>query len=145
MCALIRVELPVEGCKFEGNVARQSFDVNEYLIYMPAGSKRLKIKCPSFETLQVELTTAGGTTGVESGVTYSLKLSGYEDIGSSSTPVDPGANYLILDIIPKTGLSVKVDGQLQKVDDGQVMSYLKYGTHRYVVEAEGYAPKEGTA
>ena len=145
MCALIKVALPVEDCKFEGDVIQQSFDVNEYLVYMPEGSKRLRIKCPGFETLQVELTTAESVAGVKSGVTYSLKLSGYEDIGTLSKPIDPGANYLILDITPKTGLSVKVDGQLQTVDNGQVMTYLKYGTHSYVVEAEGYAPQEGKA
>ena len=144
MCALIKVVLPVEECKFEGDVVRQSFDVNEYLVYMPEGSKRLRIKCPGFETLQVELTTPEGDVGVKSGVTYSLKLSGYEDTGLSNKPVDPGANYLILDIIPKIGLSVKIDGQLQSVDNGQVMTYLKYGSHHYIVEAEGYAPKEGT-
>lgn len=145
MCALIKVVLPVEECKFEGDVVQQSFDVNEYLVYMPEGSKRLRIKCPGFETLQVELTTPEGDVGVKSGVTYSLKLSGYEDTGLSNKPVDPGANYLILDITPKTGLSVKVDGMLQTVDNGQVMTFLKYGTHSYAVEAEGYAPAQGTA
>ena len=145
MCALIKVALPVEDCKFEGDVIRQSFDVNEYLVYMPEGSKRLRIKCPGFETLQVELTTPEGDIGVKSGVTYSLKLAGYEDMGLSNKPVDPGANYLILDITPKTGLSVKVDGMLQTVDNGQVMTFLKYGTHSYAVEAEGYASAQGTA
>ena len=145
MCALIKVALPVEDCKFEGDVVRHSFDVNEYLVYMPEGSKRLRIKCPGFETLQVELTTPEGDIGVKSEVTYSLKLAGYEDMGLSNKPVDPGANYLILDIMPKTGLSVKVDGMLQTVDNGQVMTFLKYGTHNYAVEAEGYAPAQGTA
>lgn len=57
MCALIKVALPVEDCKFEGDVVQQSFDVNEYLVDMPEGSRRLRIKCPGFETLLVELIT----------------------------------------------------------------------------------------
>lgn len=79
MCAAIKVALPIEGCKFEGNVIQQSYDVNEYLIYMPEGSKLLQLKCSGFETLQVELITTEGVIGVEAGVTYGLKLSGYEN------------------------------------------------------------------
>lgn len=56
---------------------------------------------------------------------------------------DPGANYLVLDITPKNGLLVRIDGQAQTVKDGNVRAYLKYGAHTYHIEADGYAPAQG--
>lgn len=84
MCALVRVNLPVENCKFVGNVIQQSYDVNEYLVYMPDKSKWLQVECPGFKALRIELTTADGIDGVESGRTYSLKLYGYEGDNTNS-------------------------------------------------------------
>lgn len=145
VCALVRVILPIEGCKFEGNVIKQEFDINEYRVFMVKGSKRLRLKCPGMETLDIELTNDEGE-GVVEGMTYSVKLSGYDDlIQNRPQAADPGANYLILEITPKTGVSVKVDDVTQSVDNGETMTFLKYGTHKWSVDAEGYASAEGTA
>ena len=142
MCALIKIELP-EGAKFEGNVVDYKHDVNEYWVYVSPGTKFLKIKYPGFETLSLSFPELGVTEGLDSGVTYLLSLSGYRD-NRVSVPQDPGANWLILDITPKTGVTVKIDGQVEKVENGQTLSYLKYGNHTYSVEAAGYESKTGT-
>ena len=142
MCALIKIELP-EGAKFEGNVVDFKHDVNEYWVYVSPGTKFLKIKYPGFETLSLSFPELGVADGLDSGVTYLLSLSGYRD-NRVSVPQDPGANWLILDITPKTGVTVKIDGQVEKVENGQTMTYLKYGSHDYSVEASGYDPQSGT-
>lgn len=140
VCALIKVSLPVPNCEFDGNiVGKPEFRISEYWVYMTPLSKKLTIRCPGRETLNADF-----GTGVESMVTYHLNLSGYPDIAGSNVTADPGGNYLILDITPKTGLVVEVDGQVKPVEDGRMTDFFKYGMHRYIVKAEGYAPKEGT-
>ena len=141
-CALIKIELP-EGAKFEGNIVDFKHDVNEYWVYVSPGTKFLNIKYPGFETLSLSFPELGVADGLDSGVTYRLSLSGYRD-NRVSVPQDPGANWLILDITPKTGVIVKIDGQVEKVENGQTMTYLKYGSHDYSVEASGYDPQSGT-
>lgn len=144
ICAVIKVSLPVENCEFSGNiVGRPEFHASEYWVYMTPGAKQLQIRCPGYKTLMADLRI--GDSGLESGVTYCLELSGYENRIQNSVTADPGANYLILNITPKSNLLVKVDGLTQTVDNGQVMTYLKYGTYSYQIEADGYAPQEGTA
>lgn len=53
ICPLIKVQLPIAGCKFEGNVIDVRFDVNEYLVYLSPDSKVLGIKCPNYTPLRV--------------------------------------------------------------------------------------------
>ncbi|MDE5878215.1 MAG: PEGA domain-containing protein [Muribaculaceae bacterium] len=144
VCAVVKVSLPIENCEFSGNiVGKPEFHASEYWVYMTPGSKQLQIRCPGYKTLMADLIS--DKSGLESGVTYRLELSGYENRIQSGVTADPGANYLILNITPKSNLLVKVDGLTQTVDNGQVMTYLKYGPHSYQVEAEGYALQEGTA
>lgn len=59
VCALVRVQLPVEGCKFEGNVLSAEFDVSEYLVYLSDGSKYLRVKCPNAKPLLIEFAKLG--------------------------------------------------------------------------------------
>lgn len=89
ICALIRVELPVKDCKFKGNVIQQSFDVNEYLVYMQENSDQLIVECPGLKGLSVRLTTTEGEK-IKSGVTYCLKLSGYKE--DNSIDLDPASH-----------------------------------------------------
>lgn len=53
ICPLVKVELPIKGVKFEGNIIDASFDVNEYLVYLSPNSKMMAIKCPGYKTLKV--------------------------------------------------------------------------------------------
>ena len=142
MCALIKVVLP-QGAKFEGSVAYSKYDVNEYWVYVAPGTKFLNIKYPGFETISLSFPDFGENEGLQAGITYRLRLSGYKENGASVSQ-DTGANWLILDITPKTGITVKIDGQVETVENGQTMSYLKYGNHTYSVEAAGYESKSGT-
>lgn len=146
LCAALRVALPVEGCKFEGSVIDSNFDTNGYVVYVTHGTKMLRINCPGCESFYMVFANHSQISSVESGVTYELKLSGYEE-PATSKKVDPGANFLVMTIDPPQaeGISVKIDGQSEPVNKGQVSKYLHYGEHTYEVEAIGYAPVSGTA
>lgn len=73
-CALIKVQLPVEGLQFEGNViGKADYHVNEYYVYMTAGSKGLMIRHPKYQLLVVNFPDYG-ISSVESRTTYGLKL-----------------------------------------------------------------------
>ena len=54
LCALIRIQLPVTGCEFKGDVVDTRYDVNEYWVYMPHGTYKLVVKCSDCETLQAD-------------------------------------------------------------------------------------------
>lgn len=144
-CALIKVSLPERECRFDGGVVKQTYDISEYLVYVTPGTRTLTLKYSGAETLKIDLAHLLEGQEITSGSTYRLALTGYEDYSGEKPKNDIGANYLILDITPKTGLTVKVDGNRQDVDNGQTMTFLKYGAHDYLIEADGYAPVKGTA
>lgn len=77
LCAMIRVTIPVEGCKFNGNVLDVVYDVNEYNVYMSGGTKYIRVKCPGVETLDIKFGDISDIECLEQGVTYVLKISGY--------------------------------------------------------------------
>lgn len=73
-CALVKVQIPVDDIVFDGNVVGTvEHQVNEYLVYMTAGSKTLDIRHPRYHTLSVNFADHG-ISPLESLVTYRLVL-----------------------------------------------------------------------
>ncbi|WP_290464175.1 PEGA domain-containing protein, partial [uncultured Muribaculum sp.] len=142
ICAMIRVLLPVSGVTFEGQTVGDSpYNGSEYRVYMTRGTKMLKVNCPGHYPQMVDFRDYG-INALEGKRIYELKLKA--QTAGVQQQADPGANYLILNVQPAQGVSVKVDGTSQIVDGGTVSVYLKYGRHTYHVESDGYAPEEGT-
>lgn len=143
-CALIKISLPIEGCRFEGGVIASGFDINEYRVHVAAGTKRLRIKCPGYDTLEIVFAEHSDITSLESSCTYSMRLGGYEAMVGNEGK-DPGINYLIMYIDPEDipGLTVKVNDEVRQVEDGEVALCLPYGEYSYLIEAPGYRPEKG--
>ena len=142
ICALVRVLLPVGGVKFSGNtVGDVSFDGSEYRVYLTSGTKFLQISCPGHYPLRIDFRDYG-INALEGKRIYELKLKA-QAFGQPQA-ADPGANYLILNVKPEQGVTIKVDGTDQVVEGGTTSVYLKYGRHSYRVESNGYSPEEGT-
>ena len=141
-CALIKVALPQSDGEFSGNVLKQEYHINEYLVYMSQGTKYLQLRYPGMETLMLDVTPYTDGRGLESGMTYRLKLSGYEDgsNGNASQRNTVQGNYLMLDITPKTGVRVEIDGQMQNVENGKLTTFLDFGSHELSVKANDFAP-----
>lgn len=74
ICAIVKVQLPVPGVKFEGNVIASEFDINEYLVYMSAGSKKLTIKCPHTNSLNIDFSSLANITSLETKGIYTLEV-----------------------------------------------------------------------
>lgn len=53
ICPLVKVQLPVNGVKYEGNIIDALFDVNEYWVYLAPNSKMMAVKCPGFKTIKI--------------------------------------------------------------------------------------------
>lgn len=53
ICPIVKVQLPVYGVKYEGNIIDALFDVNEYWVYLAPNSKMMAVKCPGFKTIKI--------------------------------------------------------------------------------------------
>lgn len=78
ICALVKVQIPLAGVGFEGNVVGDSqFKINEYWVYLTSGSKFLQVKCPGYYPLKIDFRKLG-LDGVQSKTIYELVLVGSE-------------------------------------------------------------------
>lgn len=130
-CALIKVELAVPDAVFEGNiVGTVERHVNEYWVYMTAGSKTLYVKHPLMLSLKVTFSDYNIFT-LEGRQTYLLVLSAslpvfvQENVTSpaklsDTTSVVIGQPYPVLGSVPQqsatqkaNSLSFYLEGQYQ--------------------------------
>lgn len=73
ICALVKVQIPDQGVKFEGNIIESKYDVSEYWVYLSAGSKQMQIKCPGYTPLRI-IFADHGIPALESKGIYELHL-----------------------------------------------------------------------
>lgn len=140
-CALVKVQFVGSISEAEGNVVMPLVKRgNETWVYMPQGSRQLKLLTQSY--LPVTITFSDyGIEKLESNRTYVLPLI---KPNSYSEPVDAGGNFYVLNVQPKNAV-VFIDGILQaSSSDGEYSAMLPYGTHSYKVEAGGYLSKSGS-
>ena len=136
-CGLVKVQLAVEGAKFNGSVVGDvTYSLSEYWVYMNDGAYLLEVHCPGFLPLSINLHDHGLKDGVQPKTTYRLVL-------AKPAGQDEGMNYLTLMVKPANS-KVTVNGQIREVDsDGSVSLYVPAGTYSYQVEAPGYATQTG--
>jgi len=140
-CALVKVQFVGAISEVEGNVVKPLVNHgNETWVYMPQGSRQLKLLTQSY--LPVMVTFADyGVEKLESNRTYVQVL---VKPSVQNEPVDAGGNFYAISVLPKDA-KVTVDGVLQESSsDGEYSAMLPYGTHTYKVEAGGYISKSGS-
>ena len=140
-CALVKVQFVGAISEVEGNVVKPlAKHGNETWVYMPQGSRQLKLLTQNY--LPVMVTFADyGVEKLVSSRTYVLVL---VKPNNPNDPVDAGGNFYALSVQPKDA-KVTVDGILQESSsDGEYSAMLPYGTHTYMVEAGGYISKSGS-
>ncbi len=139
-CALIKVQLARPGAEFLGNVMGDTpYSKSEYFVYMMKGSKMLQVKLDGYLPIRVNFTDYG-ISGVESLSTYVLSITLPNVVGQME---DDGKTYFCISVTPKNA-SLRVDGELVALDDGQWLDKLDRGVHSYKIEAAGYESKEKT-
>lgn len=140
-CALVKVQFVGTISEVEGNVVKPLMKHgNETWVYMPQGSRQLKILTQSYLPAMVTFADYG-VEKLESNRTYVLVL---VKPSAQNEPVDAGGNFYAISVQPKDA-KVTVDGVLQESSsDGEYSAMLPYGTHTYKVEAGGYISKSGS-
>jgi hypothetical protein len=144
-CALVKVQLPAYGAKFEGNIIGNiEYKTGEYWVYMTEGSRELRIKHPNYLPLHVFFNDHGIGHGVKGKQTYTLTVAMQQMNGN----IDDGMRYLVLNIEPSdANATVIIDGdenEAQSAQNGTVSVLLSMGDHRYLVRATSYEDKRGT-
>ena len=135
-CALVKVQLAVEGVKFEGNVIGEpAFKDGEYWVYMSAGSYMLNIKHKSFVPLFVNFRDYN-IKRVEGKTTYLLTLL------MPQTTAEEKKQKLTVNYSPASAI-VLIDSKTYQ-GDGHIEVELPVGSHNYQIAAVGYVTAEGS-
>ncbi len=93
-CAVVKVQLPVAGVAFEGNVIESQFHINEYWVWFTSGTngtKKFRIKCPGAQMLEVDVNKTI-PDGLQPDGKYAIKL---------NLPKDPSAKQSYSDLNQK--------------------------------------------
>lgn len=136
-CALIKVGIALDGVQFEGNVMGNVIPkLGEYWVYMPQGSRQMKVLTQSF--LPVVVTFADyGIEKLESNRTYVLILTKPMSI------IEQKKQALIIKYSPSSA-TVLVDNKMVRGTNGVAKVVLPVGQHSYIVASDGYESEEGT-
>lgn len=135
ICGLVKVQLKEPGAEFEGNVmGNVQFTGNEYLVYLPNGTKRLGIKHPDYLPTTIVFADYG-TKKVASSTTYELKVK----TNKKKAKVDNSKKGMAVFNIKPSNAMLLIDGQIADGSGGAYMLSLPYGTHYYTVKLKDFA------
>lgn len=136
-CALVKVQFVGGISEIEGNVITPLIKHgNETWVYMPQGSRQMKVFTQSF--LPVMVTFADyGIEKLESNRTYVLILTKPMSI------IEQKKQTLIIKYSPSSA-TVLVDNKMVRGTNGVAKVVLPVGQHSYIVASDGYESEEGT-
>ena len=135
VCGLVKVALKEPGAEFEGSVmGNVQFTGNEYLVYLPNGTKRLGIKHPDYLPTTIVFADYG-TKKVASATTYELKVK----TNKKKAKVDNSKKGMAVFNIKPSNAMLLIDGQIADGSGGAYTLSLPYGTHYYTVKLKDFA------
>ena len=136
-CALVKVQFVGTISEVEGNIVKPLMKHgNETWVYMPQGSRQMKVLTQSF--LPVMVTFADyGIEKLESNRTYVLILTKPMSI------IEQKKQALIIKYSPSSA-TVLVDNKMVRGTNGVAKVILPVGQHSYIVASDGYESEEGT-
>ena len=139
-CALVKVQVAASGVSFSGDVVGDYPNKgNEYWVYMPEGSKHLKVHGDDYLPLDVVFADHG-IPALKGRTTYVLTLLGNLPQGVQQPKVKTG--WLVLTSEPP-GASVFVDDEY--VGNTPLTNYKQaYGSYSYKLELPNYHAATGT-
>ena len=135
-CALVKVQFVGVISEVEGNVVKPLVKHgNETWVYMPQGSRQLKLLTQSY--LPVMVTFADyGVEKLESNRTYVLVMT------KPMNSVGQQKQTLTIRYTP-TSATVLVDNKMVRGNNGVAKTTLPVGQHSFVVFCDGYESEEG--
>lgn len=136
-CALVKVQFVGAISEVEGNVVKPLVKHgNETWVYMPQGSRQLKLLTQNY--LPVMVTFADyGVEKLESNRTYVLVMT------KPMNSVGLQKQTLTIRYTPSSA-TVLVDNKMVRDSNGVAKTTLPVGQHSFVVACDGYESEEGT-
>ena len=136
-CALVKVQFVGVISEVEGNVVKPLVKHgNETWVYMPQGSRQLKLSTQNY--LPVMVTFADyGVEKLESNRTYVLVMT------KPMNSVGLQKQTLTIRYTPSSA-TVLVDNKMVRGSNGVAKTTMPVGQHSYVVFCDGYESEEGT-
>ena len=136
-CALVKVQFVGAISEVEGNVVKPLVKHgNETWVYMPQGSRQLKLLTQNY--LPVMVTFADyGVEKLESNRTYVLVMT------KPMNSVGLQKQTLTIRYTPSSAI-VLVDNKMVRGSNGVAKTTMPVGQHSYVVFCDGYESEEGT-
>lgn len=137
-CALIRVCMAAKNPTIRGNMGNvgevTSPNPSEYEVYVPAGTRRIRISHPDYLPFTYEFSMK-----IEGLMTYELYI-----IVPEAGPTKPEikTQYLALQVTPSDAM-VLIDGMPQQVENGSLVAKFELGSHSYHIMAPQYHAIEG--
>ena len=110
------------------------FTGNEYLVYLPNGTKRLGIKHPDYLPTTIVFADYG-TKKVASATTYELKVK----TNKKKAKVDASKKGIAVFNIKPSNAMLLIDGQIADGSGGAYALSLPYGTHYYTVKLKDFS------
>ena len=136
-CALVKVQFVGTISEVEGNIVKPLMKHgNETWVYMPQGSRQMKVLTQSFLPVMV-IFADYGIEKLESNRTYVLILTKPMSI------IEQKKQALIIKYSPSSA-TVLVDNKMVRGTNGVAKVILPVGQHSYVVASDGYESEEGT-
>lgn len=132
-CGLVKVRVDDPDLRFEGNVVGLVENkVNEYWVYLSAGTQKLVVKRNQYLPLKVNFKEYG-IDSIGAKETYLLQL--------KETSLKPEKNSLVINVTPKTAV-LSIDGiEMDNGIDGNYMVLLEKGEHVCRITAVNYMTK----
>ena len=145
-CALVKVQIAAQGVKFEGNVMGNVIEkTSEYWVYMPSGSKRLKVILSGYLPLEVEFSLFG-INALESKLTYQLVISGVVANGQQQEAPKQQTGWLILYSTPsEADVYLTVNGVESLEGKTPFQKKMAYGSYNYRLKKNLYHDERGLA
>lgn len=136
-CALVKVQFVGGISEIEGNVITPLIKHgNETWVYMPQGSRQMKVLTQSFLPVMVTFVDYG-IEKLESNRTYVLILTKPMSI------IEQKKQALIIKYSPSSA-TVLVDNKMVRGTNCVAKVVLPVGQHSYIVASDGYESEEGT-
>lgn len=129
-CGLIKVQVPIQGLTFEGNVVGDvDFKGGEYWVYVCDNSKRIVLKHNNASPTTIEFGEFGIST-IEAKNTYILKVNVPVNVVEQTEDV-------AFKIVPSNAI-LTIDNVEYETQSGKANINLSCGEHTYLVVAPGY-------
>ena len=135
-CALVKVQFVGAISEVEGNVVKPLMKHgNETWVYMPQGSRQLKLLTQNYLPIMVTFADYG-VEKLESNRTYVLVMI------KPMASVGQQKQMLTIRYTP-TSATVLVDNKMVRGSNGVARITLPVGQHTYIVASDGYESEEG--